>query len=69
MIAARAWDHLPLPLRAVATFATMGGLAVVGMGSWVLAPTRYAAHPLDEPAWETRALQIIAEEWNRKDKK
>ena len=56
-------------LRPVAAFAASGGLAVVGTGSWVLAPMRYATHPLDEPAWETAALRIIAEEWNRKDKK
>lgn len=69
MIAARAWDHLPIHLRPVALYATMGALAVVGTGSWALAPTRYAAHPLDEPAWETAALRMIADEWNRKDKK
>lgn len=69
MIAARAWDHLPIHLRPVALYATMGGLAVVGTGSWALAPTRYAAHPLDEPAWETAALRMIADEWNHKDKK
>lgn len=50
-------------------YSTCGALAVVGMGSWVLAPMRYAAHPLDEPAWETAALRMIAEEFNRKDKK
>ena len=69
MIAARAWDHLPIHLRPVALYATMGALAVVGTGSWALAPTRYAAHPLDEPAWETAALRMIADEWTHKDKK
>lgn len=63
--AARAWEYLPLHLRPVATYATLGALTVVGMGSWALAPTRYAAHPLDEPAWETALLQVIAGEWNR----
>jgi hypothetical protein len=43
----------------------MGALTVVGMGSWTLAPTRYASHPLDEPAWETALLQVIAAEWNK----
>jgi len=66
---ARAWDYLPLHLRPIATYACNGALTVVGMGSWTLAPTRYASHPLDEPAWETSLLQIIAAEWNKPKKK
>ena len=61
----RAWNYLPHHLRPVATYATMGALVVVGIGGWALAPTRYASHPLDEPAWETALLQIVAAEWNK----